>query len=65
MMRIDVRLTLRVVAAYCHVSKSTVMKWIEEGKLQAFKLPGGHYRIDKDSFRSFLAESNMPIKKHS
>ena len=53
----------KVVARYCQVSKSTVHKWIKDGKLQAFRLPSGHYRIDKEDFRDFLERYGMPIKE--
>ena len=51
------------VARYCGVSKSTVLKWIKDSKLQAFKLPSGHYRIDKQDFRAFLERYDMPVKE--
>ena len=56
-------LTPRVVAAYCHVSKNRVMKWIKDGKLQASRLPGGHYRIDREDFKGFLERHNMSLQK--
>lgn len=56
-------LTPIVVARYCQVSKSTVLKWIKDGILQAFRLPSGHYRIDKEDFRGFLERYDMPIKE--
>ncbi len=49
------------IAAYCQVSKSTVLKWVKDDKLEAFKLPSGHYRVDKKHFRDFLERHNMPI----
>jgi excisionase family DNA binding protein len=58
-----IRLSPRVIAVYCQVSKSTVLKWIEDGKLQAYRLPSGHYRIDKEDFRDFLKRYDMPIKE--
>jgi len=39
-----------------------VKKWIAEGKLKAFQLPGGHYRIEKQDFREFLEQFNIPIE---
>lgn len=33
-----VALTPRVAAMYCQVSKSTVLKWVKDGKLKAFRL---------------------------
>jgi excisionase family DNA binding protein len=59
----QIPLTVKVAAEYCQVSKSTVLKWIKDGKLQAFKLPGGHYRIDREDFRDFLERWDMPIKE--
>ncbi len=58
----NVRLTSRDIATYCHVSKSTALEWIKSGRLKAFRLPSGHYRIEKKDFREFLVKWNMPIK---
>ena len=57
-----VRLTSQDIATYCQVSKSTVLQWIKNGKLKAFNLPSGHYRIEKPDFREFLETWNMPVK---
>jgi excisionase family DNA binding protein len=59
--RRNIRLTSRDIATYCQVSKSTVLEWIKSGRLKAFRLPSGHYRIDKRDFRQFLEEWNMPV----
>ena len=58
----SVRLTSRDIATYCQVSKSTVLEWIKSGRLKAFSLPSGHYRIDKKDFRKFLEKWNIPVK---
>jgi excisionase family DNA binding protein len=58
----NVRLTSSNIAAYCQVSKSTVLEWIKGGNLKAFRLPSGHYRIDRDDFRDFLKKWNIPVK---
>jgi len=58
----NVRLTSRDIAVYCQVSKSTVLEWIKSDRLNAFRLPSGHYRVDKNDFRVFLEKWNMPIK---
>ena len=60
--KVSVRLTSRDIAAYCQVSKSTVLEWIKSGRLKAFSLPSGHYRIDRKDFRDFLERWDMPIK---
>lgn len=58
----NIRLTSRDIARYCQVSKSTVLEWIKSGQLKAFRLPSGHYRIDKRDFRDFLEKWDMPVK---
>ncbi|MFA4836400.1 MAG: helix-turn-helix domain-containing protein [Dehalococcoidia bacterium] len=57
-------MTPKIVAQYCKVSKGTVLKWIKTGKLQAYRLPSGHYRIDKGEFKDFLTRYDMPIDEH-
>jgi len=54
-------LTTGQVAAYCHVSHVTVLKWIKEGRLQAYTIPSGHYRIQKKAFYEFLVKHKMPV----
>lgn len=56
-------LTSGEVAKYCGVNIRTVLRWIERGELQAFKLPGkrGDNRIEIDAFVSFLKINNLPI----
>jgi excisionase family DNA binding protein len=55
--------TVKGVANYCLVSESTVRRWIKDGKLSAFRLPSGQYRITAADFRVFLARFGMPIKE--
>ncbi len=38
-----------------------VLGWIRDGKLQAYRVPGGRHRIPRDVFRKFLAENNIPV----
>lgn len=54
-------LTTGDVADYCQVSRSSVFRWIREGKLHAFTTPGGHYRVREGEFKSFLAKYGIPI----
>jgi len=58
-----ITLTPRIIAEYCQVSKSTVIKWIKDEKLKSFRLPSGHYRIDWDDFKEFLEKHHMPLKE--
>lgn len=55
-------ITTGAVARYCGVSKVTVLRWIEQGNLNAFRLPGGQNRIHRDDFFSFASKHNIPIK---
>ena len=59
---VNIRLTSKDIAAYCKVSKSTVLEWIKSGRLKAFSLPSGHYRIDRKDFNEFLEIWNIPVK---
>ena len=58
----NIRLTSRDIAIYCQVSKSTVLEWIKSERLKAFRLPSGHYCIDKKDFKDFLEKFNIPVK---
>jgi excisionase family DNA binding protein len=58
----NTRLTSGNIAAYCEVSKSTVLDWVKSERLKAFRLPSGHYRIDKKDFKDFLVKWNIPVK---
>ncbi len=55
-------LTTGEVAGYCGVNFRTVIRWIERGLLEAYKLPGrGDNRIRVEDFLTFLRENEMPI----
>ncbi len=49
------------IARYCHTGITQVNRWIKKGDLEAFRNPGGHYRVTRDMFRKFLIRNNMPI----
>ena len=55
-------LTTGEAAKYCGVNFRTVIRWIERGKLKAYKLPGrGDHRIPVTDFVKFLRENSMPV----
>lgn len=60
-MKDGAKLTAGEVARYCGVSRRGVNRWIRQGKLKAYKTPGGHYRIRKADFRNFLEQFEMPV----
>lgn len=51
------------IAAFCHVTINAVKKWIASGKLAAFRTPGGHYRVTREDFVSFLEKFKLEIKE--
>ncbi|HIE28190.1 TPA: helix-turn-helix domain-containing protein [Candidatus Poribacteria bacterium] len=48
-------------AKYLKVSSVTVYNWIRAGKLEAYKTPGGQYRIVPEVLIDFMEKHNMPI----
>lgn len=55
-------LTTGEAAKFCGVNFRTVIRWIERGKLKAYKLPGrGDHRIREEDFVLFLRENEIPI----
>ncbi|MDO6805884.1 helix-turn-helix domain-containing protein, partial [Wenyingzhuangia sp. 1_MG-2023] len=54
-------LTTGEVAKYCGVNFRTVIRWIERGHLEAYKLPGrGDNRVPVAGFVRFLQSNEMP-----
>lgn len=54
-------LTTGDVARYCHVTCTTVSRWIQRGYLPAYATPGGHHRILLSEFTTFLERNRMPV----
>jgi len=55
-------MTTGEVAKYCGVSFRTVIRWIERGHLNAYKLPGrGDNRVQMADFMTFLKQNKMPV----
>jgi two-component system, OmpR family, response regulator VicR len=54
-------LTTGEVADFCHVTHRAVLKWVESGKLRAYRTPGNHSRVSIEDFVSFLQQYKMPI----
>lgn len=54
-------LSSRDTAKHCGVSFRTVIRWIERGELQAYRLPGrGDYRITAVELRRFMRRTGIP-----
>jgi excisionase family DNA binding protein len=54
-------LTSYQVADLLQVNPSSVNKWIRDGRLPAFRTPGGHRRIRVADVTAFLQAHQMPI----
>lgn len=57
----DKPLTTAEIAQHCHVTNRAVLKWIETGKIKAYRTPGSHARINVDDFIAFLKTYHFPI----
>lgn len=53
--------TTHDIAKFCDVYPSSVVHWINSGKLKSYCTPGGHHRVTRDNLISFLREFNIPL----
>ncbi|MHC4779474.1 MAG: MerR family transcriptional regulator [Planctomycetota bacterium] len=49
------------VARLCAVSKTTVIRWIDAGRLEAFTTPGGHRRVPATALMAFMKKFRIPM----
>ena len=49
------------VARLLHVTPVCVLRWIRAGKLPAYRVPGGHFRVARFAFRKFIADNQIPL----
>jgi len=54
-------LTTYDIAEHCQVTPRTVIQWINEGKLKAYRTPGNHSRVGIGEFMEFLKRYGMPV----
>jgi excisionase family DNA binding protein len=54
-------LTTGQIGKHCHVTHRAVLKWVESGKLNAYRTPGKHARVSVEDFLAFLHKYNMPV----
>ncbi len=59
----DQLLTSHQVGALLQVNPSSVKKWVNEGRIAAFRTPGGHRRIRAADLVEFLDVHKMPIPR--
>jgi excisionase family DNA binding protein len=53
--------TVNQVSELLQVSPQTIVNWIDAGKLEAYKTPGGHRRIKKSDLEAFVKLHDMPV----
>jgi len=49
-------------AKFCRVTPMTIIRWIDEGRIQAYKTPGGHRRIMKADLQDFCRRNEIPME---
>lgn len=60
MTRASDHLSLGRIAKLCHVSRTTVYRWIINGHLKAYTLPSGHFRVKPDDLSVFCRGFGIP-----
>ena len=48
-------------ARFCRVTPMTIIRWIEEGRIRAYKTPGGHRRIMRTDLEDFSRRNGIPF----
>lgn len=56
-------LTTMQAAEYCNVSIMSINRWIDSGKIDAFKTPGGHRRVTMPNLLKFMRSNEIPITR--
>lgn len=49
------------ISQFCNVFITTVSNWVDEGKLPAYRTPGGHRRVKRQDLLIFLEKYGMPV----
>jgi excisionase family DNA binding protein len=49
------------ISQFCNVFMTTVANWIDNGKLAAYRTPGGHRRVKRRDLLDFLTKYGMPV----
>lgn len=53
--------TTHDIARFCDVYPSSVVHWINDGKLRTYKTAGGHHRVTREDLIDFLTRLNMRL----
>lgn len=57
----DATFTTHDIARFCGVYPSSVVNWINSGKLKSFQTAGGHHRVTKERLLEFMKQLDIPI----
>lgn len=49
-------------AKFCRVTPMTIIRWIDEGRIKAYKTPGGHRRIMRADLEAFCRDNQIPMQ---
>ncbi len=49
-------------AKFCRVTPMTIIRWIDEGRIKAYKTPGGHRRIMRADLEDFCRRNQIPMQ---
>lgn len=49
------------IAGFFNVSRTTVVNWINLGKLPAYETLGGHYRVNRKDLLKFSSKKGLPL----
>lgn len=58
---VDRPLTSGDIAKMLHVHLRTVLQWVKDGKLPAYRTPGGHTRVHSNVLADFCKHYGMPV----
>ncbi|MFH1645513.1 MAG: response regulator [Candidatus Omnitrophota bacterium] len=56
-------LSTHQIAKVCNVHHTTVINWVNEGKLKAYTTPGGHRRIRREDLVEFMKQYKFPLPR--
>jgi CheY-like chemotaxis protein len=55
--------TTHDIARFCDVYSSSVINWINSGKLKSYSTPGGHHRVPREEVVLLLESMGIPLPK--
>lgn len=53
--------TVFTASKYCNVASKTIINWIDQGYIKAYRTPGGHRRINRKDLEEFMKKQGIPL----